>query len=79
MKGPVFFVMPGLSFMHVRLVGERLRVECPGCGAVSTYRLPKRRSGPMQHQFFCHALDDCPTLQRIDRALLASRQADGTH
>lgn len=77
MSGPFVFSMPGASLMRIALLdGGRVRVECPGCGAVETYR-PRR--GRVEHKPFRHAIDDCQILQRIDRALLASREAGGTH
>lgn len=77
MTAPFVFALPGASLMAIALLdGGRVRVTCPGCGAAQTYR-PRR--GTVQHQAFRHAFDTCPTLQQIDRALLASQTSDGTH
>ena len=77
MSGPVVFAMPGASLMRIALLtGDRVRVECPGCGAVETYHA---RPGTVQSRPFCHAFDTCPTLAAIDRALLAAPDAAGTH
>lgn len=77
MSRPVLLVLPGASLMRIGLLdGDRVRVECPGCGAVETFRA---RRGAAIHQPFRHAFDDCPTLQQIDRAQLVSREAGGTH
>lgn len=68
MSGPAIFSLPGASLMRVTLLdGGTVRVECPGCGAIETYR---PRAGRVQHRPFIHALGDCPTLAEIDRALL---------
>lgn len=73
MTVPFVFAMPGASLMDIVLLdGGRIRVTCPGCGAVETYR-PRR--GQVQHEPFRHAFDACPTLQQIDRALAAQREA----
>lgn len=74
MSGPVIFVLPGASLMRVALLDNNIvRVECPGCGAVQTYRpVPAQ----VQHQPFRHAFDTCPTLAEIDRALLRARHPE---
>jgi hypothetical protein len=74
-KGFIVY-LPGASLLHCsELAGKRLRVECPGCGAVQVYR---PRTGPIRP--FQHLADDCPTLAQIDaRALLNSPQVGGTH
>ncbi len=77
MSTPFIVALPGASLMRVSLLdGNRLRVECPGCGAVETYR---PRPGHSAQRPFQHQADDCPTLAQIDRALLVAPQADGTH
>lgn len=74
MTNPFLLVMPGASLMRITEVTNGLRVECPGCGAVTVYR---PRAGRVQHRPFIHALDDCPTLAAIDRALLTVPAPDG--
>jgi predicted RNA-binding Zn-ribbon protein involved in translation (DUF1610 family) len=73
-SGPVVFVLPGASLMRLSLLdGGLVRVACPGCGAVQTYR---PRAGRADHRPFIHAFSNCPTLAQIDRAALTVQEPE---
>ena len=75
MRQPVVLLLPGASLMRIRLLaGDRVRVECPGCGAFHIFRA--RVCSPT-HRPFRHHGEDCPVLVKIDRALLTVPEPTG--